>query len=172
MNGTAIAGSAALLTLPDPNWKVVGTSDFNADGKPDIVWRNTATGQNAVWYMNGTTITGQVLPTEPTSTGQSWVPATSTTTSSPISSGGTPQPVKTRTGTWMGDLATGARLLYRSRPHLDNRRHCRLQHRRQTRHPLEEHLHRPERHLVHERQLPDQHQFLHSRDQNWKMVGG
>ncbi len=27
--------------------------DFNTDGKPDILWRNTSTGDNYVWYMNG-----------------------------------------------------------------------------------------------------------------------
>jgi lipocalin len=32
--------------------------DFNGDGKPDILWRNTSNGQNAVWFMNGTTVTG------------------------------------------------------------------------------------------------------------------
>ena len=30
--------------------------DFNGDGKPDIVWRNTSTGQNAIWYMDGATL--------------------------------------------------------------------------------------------------------------------
>jgi len=28
-------------------------NDFNSDGKPDILWRYTTTGQNLVWYMNG-----------------------------------------------------------------------------------------------------------------------
>jgi hypothetical protein len=28
---------------------------------PVIFWRNTSTGQNAVWYLNGTTVTGSVL---------------------------------------------------------------------------------------------------------------
>jgi C1A family cysteine protease len=32
--------------------------DFNGDGKPDILWRNTSTGANAVWYMNGATVSG------------------------------------------------------------------------------------------------------------------
>ncbi len=30
-------------------------ADFNANGKPDLVWRNYSTGQNVVWIMNGAT---------------------------------------------------------------------------------------------------------------------
>ena len=33
-------------------------SDFDGDGKPDILWRNSSTGQNYVWYMNGTVRAG------------------------------------------------------------------------------------------------------------------
>ncbi len=29
-------------------------SDFNGDGKMDLLWRNAATGQNSVWIMDGT----------------------------------------------------------------------------------------------------------------------
>ena len=32
--------------------------DFNGDANADILWRNTVTGQNMVWYMNGVTFTG------------------------------------------------------------------------------------------------------------------
>ena len=32
--------------------------DFNQDGKTDIAWRNGATGDDVVWFMNGTTISG------------------------------------------------------------------------------------------------------------------
>jgi hypothetical protein len=43
-------------------------SDFNGDGKPDIIWQNTITGQRLIWIMNGTTIAYAVnLPPEPTS---------------------------------------------------------------------------------------------------------
>jgi len=45
----------------DPVWNTVGAADFNADGKPDILWRNTTTGENVVWYMDGTTLTGVVF---------------------------------------------------------------------------------------------------------------
>jgi len=32
--------------------------DFNGDGKTDILWSNTSSGQNAVWYMDRATVTG------------------------------------------------------------------------------------------------------------------
>src|SRR6266566_7761740 len=35
-------------------------SDFNADGKADILWQNSATGQRVIWLMNGTTRTSSV----------------------------------------------------------------------------------------------------------------
>jgi hypothetical protein len=31
---------------------VIGTSDFNGDGNPDLVWQNEITGQVVVWYMD------------------------------------------------------------------------------------------------------------------------
>ena len=36
-------------TVGDQNWKIVGTGDFDGDGKSDIFWRNTSTGENAIW---------------------------------------------------------------------------------------------------------------------------
>ncbi|MBZ5724083.1 MAG: FG-GAP-like repeat-containing protein [Acidobacteriia bacterium] len=35
-------------------WKVVGTADFNRDGKPDLIWQNDTTRETTVWYMGGT----------------------------------------------------------------------------------------------------------------------
>jgi hypothetical protein len=47
-------------------WEIAGVADFNNDGNPDILWRNTHTGQNYVWYMNGVTnIGGAYIDTEP-----------------------------------------------------------------------------------------------------------
>ena len=41
----------------------VGVADFNGDTKPDLIWRNSVTGQNAVWYMDGLTLSqGVMLP--------------------------------------------------------------------------------------------------------------
>lgn len=62
MNGTTATGTVYDLTgKGDLNWKVVGIGDFNKDGKPDLLWRNQATGQNEVWFMNGAIKTGSAL---------------------------------------------------------------------------------------------------------------
>ena len=37
-----------------PGWTVVGVSDFNGDGVPDLVWQNNSTAQVTVNYYGGT----------------------------------------------------------------------------------------------------------------------
>ena len=68
MDGTTILpGSGPLPTVPNVNMEVVGTGDFNGDGRSDILWRHQVTGKNSMWLMDGTTIlpgTGP-LPTVP-----------------------------------------------------------------------------------------------------------
>ena len=58
MNGATYSGYAYLDSVPDLNWQIVGTGDFNSDGKTDILWRHKTTGQNALWFMNGATYSG------------------------------------------------------------------------------------------------------------------
>jgi len=41
----------------------VSTGDFDGDGKADILWRNSSSGLNAIWLMNGTSSTAQVFIT-------------------------------------------------------------------------------------------------------------
>ena len=36
---------------------MVGTADFNSDGKPDIVWEDPTADAHKVWFMNGTNMT-------------------------------------------------------------------------------------------------------------------
>jgi hypothetical protein len=67
MNGTTIlnpntSGVGNLSTM----WSVAETGDFNGDGYSDILWRDSS-GDIAIWYMNGTTISsGAGLGTIPT----------------------------------------------------------------------------------------------------------
>jgi len=55
--GTAIKSAAGMPSC-GTSWEASGVADFDADGAPDILWRNPSTGSNALWYMqsNGTAI--------------------------------------------------------------------------------------------------------------------
>ena len=60
MNGTTIKASEGYLrTVADANWRIAACGDYDGDGKSDILWRNVATGENYVYLMSGTTITGE-----------------------------------------------------------------------------------------------------------------
>jgi len=49
--GATLTG-AANLTLTN-TWNIVGASDFNGDGHPDIVWQDPVSGAVQVWYLSG-----------------------------------------------------------------------------------------------------------------------
>ena len=44
---------ALFFSFLNANMVFAGTGDFNADGKPDIIWQNTSTGQTYYWLMDG-----------------------------------------------------------------------------------------------------------------------
>jgi hypothetical protein len=46
---------AAILSVPG---RLAPAVDFNADGKPDLFWQNTTSGDVYLWIMNGTTQAG------------------------------------------------------------------------------------------------------------------
>ena len=66
-----IATEYAWLPTSEQGWQVVGLGDLNADGNADLVWRNTTTGQNSAWLMNGGAIANYAWL--PTVTDQAWV---------------------------------------------------------------------------------------------------
>lgn len=58
MNGITLIDGRLLTPnrVATTDWRIVGTGDFNRDGKTDIVWQNQANGYLSVWYMNGSTL--------------------------------------------------------------------------------------------------------------------
>jgi len=65
MDGTTRLNEVIFSRVSDTNWRIVGTGDFNSDGKVDILWRyhgpGTYEGLNIVWYMDGTTRLNEVI---------------------------------------------------------------------------------------------------------------
>jgi hypothetical protein len=74
MNGPNLVGGTFTTpsALTDTRWQMVGTGDFNLDGKPDILWRHDFSGENVLWYMNGATLQGGTFTTPPSLTDTRW----------------------------------------------------------------------------------------------------
>lgn len=73
-NGTQMIGVQNVTgAAPLPvEWELASTGDFNADGWPDIVWRNTATQKLKIWTLAGTQVTGTIVPNPDQAVDANW----------------------------------------------------------------------------------------------------
>jgi uncharacterized delta-60 repeat protein len=59
MDGTTIKPTEGYVRpVASQSWQVAGMGDYNGDGKDDVLWRNSATGESYLYPMSGTTILG------------------------------------------------------------------------------------------------------------------
>ena len=59
-----MSGEPFDAVVSDTNWQIVGVGDFDTNTRPDLLWRNAATGALGAWMLNGTTIL-KVAPLNP-----------------------------------------------------------------------------------------------------------
>ncbi|AFZ00679.1 lectin-like protein [Calothrix sp. PCC 6303] len=45
------AKTSTITSFTDSNWNIVGVGDFTGDGKKDLIWNNSSTGENEIWQM-------------------------------------------------------------------------------------------------------------------------
>jgi FG-GAP-like repeat/Lectin C-type domain len=56
LNSATLLDSAFITPVPDKNWTMVASGDFNGDGQDDLLWRNQSSGDNAIWLKDGTNL--------------------------------------------------------------------------------------------------------------------
>lgn len=54
------------------NWTIAATADFNADGYPDILWRNTTSQNLVIWTVQGHTKIGNIIPSPSAAVDANW----------------------------------------------------------------------------------------------------
>jgi hypothetical protein len=74
MNGSVLQSGTFLTppSLPDVRWGMSGTGDFDVDGRPDILWRHSVSGQIVIWYMNGSVLRDGTFTTPSELTDVGW----------------------------------------------------------------------------------------------------
>ena len=78
MNGSQIAAMQQVTmqgtpAMPDSSWQIAQIGDFNANGKADILWRNSD-GALAEWAMNGAQITASQTTSLQGTSSTNWSP--------------------------------------------------------------------------------------------------
>lgn len=61
MDGLNILQTSMLgvSSVADPDWRIAGAGDINADGRADLIWQHAGTGRLAAWMMRGATVVAQ-----------------------------------------------------------------------------------------------------------------
>jgi len=74
MNGGAFRSSQLVGPgqISDPAWTIVGAGDANGDGRADLFWQHPATGQLALWYMDGVQLLSTTLLTPSSVADTNW----------------------------------------------------------------------------------------------------
>jgi len=60
MDGSQVLSTAALSIprMSSPAWQIRAVGDTNGDGRADILWHKSDTGDLGVWFLNGSQVTG------------------------------------------------------------------------------------------------------------------
>jgi len=59
MDDLSIASNGTIAVVaPELGWSIAGIGDFDGDIRSDILWRNDATGEVHIYFMNGTSVVG------------------------------------------------------------------------------------------------------------------
>jgi hypothetical protein len=56
MDGFNMTSYSYIYDGGGPEWKIMDTGDYDGDGKPDILWRQSVTGQTVMYLMDGPSV--------------------------------------------------------------------------------------------------------------------
>jgi hypothetical protein len=71
-SSNTVISSFNFLPTVSTNWRLEGATDFNCDGKSDLLWRDYGSGTNVVWFMGGTNNTSIASSTYLTNVPSNW----------------------------------------------------------------------------------------------------